>query len=108
PVLAREHNILYKWSEYSACLQITAGSLLGDFGQSAKEAAWEFLESGLAAFCATDAHDLLGRRPKMTAAFESIRAKMGKEIANLVCIENPLRVLNGVELEAVYPVVAGE
>ena len=108
PVLAREHNILYKWSEHSACLQITAASLLGDFGQTAKDAAWKFMESGLTAFCATDAHDLVGRRPKMTAAFESIKARMGREMANLVCIVNPLRVLNSVELEAVYPVGAGE
>ena len=49
----------------------------------------------MACLVATDSHDISGRRPRMKNAFDSIVAKLGEEIARLVCIENPLRILEG-------------
>ena len=92
-VLAKQPGILVKWLEHSAHLQVTAGSLLGEFGIVAQKAAWHFLNSGWASFVATDCHNLEGRRPRMKAAFERIRIKLGEAIARQLCIENPLRVL---------------
>jgi len=94
----RQPNLLLKWLEQSVNLQITASSLLGDFGHEAERAAWDFLTSGWARFVATDSHDIDSRRPKMRAAFRRITMKLGEDIAHLVCFENPLRVINGQEL----------
>ena len=94
-ILAQQPQILLKWLEHSAHLQITAASLLGDFGIMAQKAAWRFLSSGSASIVATDAHDLNFRRPRMKTAFEHISTKLGETIARLVCIDNPLRVLQG-------------
>ena len=98
PVLAKQPDTLLKWLERPAHLQLTAGSLLGEFGRTAQRAAWQFLSSGIASLVATDSHNLSGRRPCMRAAFEHISIKLGGTIARLVCIENPLRVLKGQDI----------
>jgi len=99
--ITKEPDILLKWLECSAHLQVTAGSLLGAFGTSVQRFAWQLLSSGWVSVVATDCHDLDGRRPCMKAAFESISDELGETLARLVCIENPLRVLNGRDM-AVY------
>ena len=95
PIIARQPNLLLKWLDRSAHLQVTCASLLGDFGPGPQTAAWQFLSMGWVSFVATDAHDTGSRRPRMRAAFERIRSRLGHAIARLVCIENPLRVLQG-------------
>ena len=104
PIIARRPRVLLKWLEQSAHLQVTSASLLGDFGTMAQKAAWHFLNLGWASLVATDSHDLDGRRPRMKAAFKHICARLGEEIARLVCIENPLRVLEGKGVPSVCPI----
>ncbi len=94
-ILVKESRILLKWLEHPVLLQVTAGSLLGEFGPVAEGAAWHFLSSGWASLIATDSHDLDGRRPRMRGAFENICFKLGETTACSVCIENPLKVLRG-------------
>ncbi len=106
-MLAKEYKTLMKFIDYSAHLQITAGSLLGYFGIQAQKAAWHFLSSGWASLIATDSHSLKGRGPCMNPAFKQISAKLGEETAQLVCIENPLRLLTGKDMIPVYSIGAG-
>jgi len=96
--LATQHQVLLRWLEHSTHLQITASSLLGDFGPEVQRTAWYFLTSGWATFVATDSHDIKVRKPRMRAAFGHISARLGKDIAHLVCIENPSRVINGQDI----------
>jgi len=100
PMIARPgsfaRSVLLRWLG-QAQIQLTAASLLGDFGAAAQQAAWHFLFSGWACLVATDTHDLDGRRPRMKAAYDQIRTKLGEATARRVCIENPLRVLEGRE-----------
>lgn len=99
PVLSRQPDLLRDWLANGVHLQVTAGSLLGEFGPSVQRAAWHFMASGWVSFVATDAHDLHGRRPLMTAAFEHISARLGAAAARLVCIENPLRILKSEDIQ---------
>ncbi|MHC4326933.1 MAG: tyrosine-protein phosphatase [Planctomycetota bacterium] len=94
-VLIRKSGALLKWLSRSAHLQVTAASLLGEFGPMAQRAAWRFLSLGWASFVATDCHNSSSRRPRMKAVFKSISKKLGQATARWVCIENPLRVLKG-------------
>ena len=48
--------------------QVTAGSLLGDFGSRAQTTAQKLLEAGWVDVIATDAHNRSSRRPRMGAA----------------------------------------
>jgi protein-tyrosine phosphatase len=96
--LAKQPRILREWLDRGAHLQVTSGSLLGMFGNKARIAAWNLLFSGWAWLVATDAHNLAGRRPTMNVASEQISVRLGREFANLVCVENPLRVMEGRDL----------
>ena len=98
-VLMRQPDLLLKWLANGVYLQVTAASLLGEFGSTVQKAAWHFLSSGWVSFVATDAHDLYGRRPLMRAAFETIGAELSVELARQVCIENPTRVLEGQNIQ---------
>jgi protein-tyrosine phosphatase len=93
--LLRQPKVILRWLDIGAHFQIDAGSLLGNMGSEACEAAWRFLSSGWALFVATDAHDTDGRKPDTKAAFKHIRTRLGQDIADLVCIENPTRIVNG-------------
>ncbi len=91
-----------RWFDYPIHFQITAGSLLGDFGPQAESAAWYFVRTGLASLVASDAHDLKGRRPRMKDAFEIISLKLNKMLANRLCVENPARILSSQDIETPY------
>lgn len=98
--IANNPELMDRWFRHCTYLQITAGSLVGNFGGSAQKAAWYFLKSGLAHLVATDSHNLIGRRPCMREAFESIKNELGESVAELVCVVNPLKVLNGEHIDS--------
>jgi len=95
---AAPRRTLMAWMEHGAHLQITASSLLGDFGPRVQSLAWSFLESGWAKLVATDSHDLDHRRPRMRTAFDRVATRLGKDVAHMVCIENPSRVVSGQDI----------
>ncbi|MCK4752100.1 MAG: hypothetical protein KAS75_01545 [Planctomycetes bacterium] len=103
PILVRKPHVLSKWLDHSAHLQITAGSLLGNFGSNAKDAAWNYLNSGVVSIVATDAHNLRSRKPCMTETFLAISTQLGQNVAELLCIKNPARISNGQDIEVVSP-----
>ncbi|MCP4263602.1 MAG: hypothetical protein GY774_39760 [Planctomycetes bacterium] len=96
-----KRQTLLTWLEHSAHVQITASSLLGDFGSEVQRTAWYFLTSGWVTLVATDSHDINVRRPRMRAAFKRISTWLGEDLARLVCIENPSRVINNQDLLSV-------
>ena len=102
PIIAGQPSLLLKWLAKPAYLQVTCASLLGDFGVTAQRMGWYFLTMGWACFVATDAHNLNDRRPRMRASYHQIRTKLGEEMANLICIENPLRIVEGREILPAY------
>ena len=98
--LAGSTQRLAHWIDAGAALQITAGSLLGDFGPTAEQEGWRMLRAGMVSLIATDAH---GRPPLMTEALEVVSAQLGREFAAAVCLENPLRVYRGERIGACRP-----
>jgi protein-tyrosine phosphatase len=62
-------------------LQLTAGSLVGDFGVRAETAARELLDQGWVQAVASDAHNLGGRKPRMKAAAQWLVRNYGQETA---------------------------
>ncbi len=76
-------------------LQITAGSLTGDFGATVQKVAEYAVESRLVHFIASDAHDTRKRPFGMQAAYDAIVELADEPLAVLVCCENPARVFVG-------------
>jgi protein-tyrosine phosphatase len=89
---------LRSWMSAGAVLQITAGSLVGEFGRRALKEAWRLVHEGWASLVATDAHGSDCRAPRVTAAIEMLEHQSSREAARLLCGENPLRVLRGQQL----------
>lgn len=72
------------------CLvQVTAGSLLGDFGENALLIAEKLLEADLITVLASDAHNLKNRPPKLSSGFETVKAKLGHQAAWQLVHLNP-------------------
>lgn len=93
--LARQPSYVQRWRQHRPCLQLTAASLVGEFGRQCEEAAWTLLGSGLPALIATDAHNLTSRPPRMTAAYHRLTQRLGRSTADVLCIENPQRLVAG-------------
>jgi protein-tyrosine phosphatase len=89
------------WVAEGACLQVTAQSLLGEFGRRALEFSRTLLDRRLVHFLASDAHDCEHRPPRLDLAYAWVKDKYGEEWADALCITNPRATLTGESLEPV-------
>ena len=70
-------------------LQITAASLVGDFGRRSKALAWSLLDNDCVYAIASDMHNIKRRPNLMGVAYNLIEVKYGKARAELLCVDNP-------------------
>ena len=75
-------------------LQVTAGSLLGDFGISAQSTAVDLLARGWVDAVASDAQNLTSRRPRMGAAAAWLAQQGGVELAQRLTFDGPQLLCN--------------
>lgn len=71
--IQRSPAILRELVEAGALCQLNAGSLRGDFGNSARESAFALVRANLVHVIASDAHDLERRRPGLSHVPELLR-----------------------------------
>jgi protein-tyrosine phosphatase len=76
-----------------APMQITAGSLLGNFGRRAKYWSERMLDEGLVAFIASDGHDPEARPPVLAEARDAVAAAYGDDLATRLFVSHPMMVL---------------
>lgn len=91
--LAGDRGKLEKLRNQGVLMQITAGSILGDFGRTAVRASEKWLKAGLVDFIATDAHDTRRRPPLLRDALRRVAALAGEDAVKRLMIDNPGRVL---------------
>jgi protein-tyrosine phosphatase len=89
PVLRRNPQRLETWLRGQCLVQITAGSLAGNFGSAAQSFAWELLRRNWVHFIATDAHNLDSRPPALRFAWQAVAKKFGEATAERLCVLNP-------------------
>jgi protein-tyrosine phosphatase len=99
PILRKEPQLLNTWVYRDCLIQITAQSILGDFGRSAKKSASELLNSGLAHLVASDAHDTRRRPPLLSEAQRQVRRRYGAGFADALFTTNARAVLEGNRVE---------
>jgi protein-tyrosine phosphatase len=75
--------------------QITTGSILGDFGSTAREFSEELLRKGLVHVLASDAHGVRRRRPVLGRALESMTEFVGERYARSMVLDVPRDLLDG-------------
>lgn len=93
--LSADLSRLAEWVQEGCLVQITAGSLLGEFGSRAEAASHRLLKQKCAHVVASDAHSISRRPPRLRRAFEALSRKFGKHIADQLCIANPRAVFRG-------------
>lgn len=87
------YPVIAKLADAGVWLQITAGSLTGDFGSRAKYWAERFLDEGLAKILATDAHDMLRRPPILSKGYDAAARRIGAAEAKRLVLTNPTAIL---------------
>jgi protein-tyrosine phosphatase len=96
-------DLARSWVQQGCLVQITAGSLLGEFGAAAKKASWSLLGQGLVHLIATDAHDTEKRPPRLRTAYEQVCRWCGTETARQLCVVNPRAVARGEMIDIPLP-----
>jgi protein-tyrosine phosphatase len=90
------YAIMQRLVERGVWMQITAGSLAGKFGKTALYFSERMLHEGIVHIVASDAHDVMKRRPNLAEGRERAARLVGDEEAfNLVSVR-PLGVLENV------------
>jgi protein-tyrosine phosphatase len=79
--------------ERGALAQVTAGSLVGDFGDGPFEACQEFFRRGLLHLVASDAHSVARRPPRLSAARERVKREWGEDAEAGLFEANPAALL---------------
>jgi protein-tyrosine phosphatase len=73
-------------------VQLTAGSLVGQFGAKAQACAEALLDEGWAHAVASDAHNMGGRQPRMADAAAWLRNAFGDAHAHELTVAGPARL----------------
>jgi len=79
--------------EAGAKVQLTAASLLGEFGERAHNTARLLLATNWVAAVASDAHNLRGRKPRLAAAKQWLVQEYGNALAEELTEHSPARLV---------------
>jgi len=95
PLIRAQPDRLYKWLRQGCYAQVTAQSLLGRFGESAREMTEVWLDAGAIHFLASDAHNLTSRPLRLKEAYDRLAQTRGEDVARALLVENPLAAFEG-------------
>ena len=95
--LMKEPQLLYDMVSRGAYAQVTASSYVGTFGKAVTAFSEDIIVNGLAHLFASDAHHIPGRKYKMTAAFDKLKAAYGSDSAKQFD-DNAKALVNGERL----------
>lgn len=90
---ARDPRLLENLVSRGAVVQMTAGSLLGEFGRLAQVTAEDFFRRGLVHLVASDAHSLEERPPRLSAARQRVRRAWGAKAEAGLFEDNPRAIV---------------
>jgi protein-tyrosine phosphatase len=105
PILAHPERLAWLEQHYAAIcriaragtwMQVTSGSLSGDFGRKAQYWAERMLDEGYVHLLASDAHDLDKRAPELGEGRDLAAARVGFEEAENLVVTRPRGVLENV------------
>jgi len=93
--LQRRPGKLEPFLRQGCLVQITAMSLTGGFGSTAREIAERYLKDGWVHVIATDAHDTEKRPPVLSRARDRAEALVGAGAARAMVFETPEKIVRG-------------
>jgi protein-tyrosine phosphatase len=79
--------------EAGCLLQLTGGSIIGQFGKGAQDCARVLIERGWASVVATDAHNLKHRPPNLDVAYAALAEMGGASLARQLTVITPAKLI---------------
>lgn len=95
PSIIKKPEIILNLLDSNTFIQITAGSLTGEFGSEVRHCAIHLLKLGVVNFIATDAHSSSWRKPILSEGLKVAEKIMGKDKAYNLVMTNPESVIKG-------------
>jgi protein-tyrosine phosphatase len=102
--LEPNYGMIEQYVKMGVWMQITAGSLTGDFGRRAEYWGKKLLAEGLVHILASDAHGTSRRPPGLSRAFRIAAEEVGLDEATQLAILRPEKVLENALVEIVEPI----
>jgi len=96
-------NRVFGLVERGALVQLTAGSLTGQFGRRARDTARRLLEHNLAHLIASDSHSARSRPPRLSPAVKAAAEIIGAERAQAMVTTAPAAILADAPLPTESP-----
>ncbi|MFL2983128.1 MAG: tyrosine-protein phosphatase [Candidatus Neomarinimicrobiota bacterium] len=90
----KDISLVYKWLTAGCLIQVDAGSLLGNFGKSAKVISEKIITRNWCQIIGSDAHDNKKRNFILKDAYKLAKSWIGKD-AELLVKENPMAIIKG-------------
>ena len=84
--------IVTDWLDMGCHLQITGGSIMGEYGKAAQRTASFLLRQDLVACIASDAHGINSRSNFLLDVYDHLSVHFTKQYAQCMMYENPLRI----------------
>ena len=94
--ISGQYSLIQQTARTGTLMQLTAGSLLGQFGGRARYWAERMLDEGMCDILATDAHNLDRRPPSMAAGRDAAARRVGDEEAINLVLTRPRAIIENV------------
>ena len=91
-------NIIYDCINEGAVIQVNASSVLGKHGKEMKRVADILLDNNMVHIIASDAHGSERRRPQLKEAYDFIKNKYSKEIADNLFQNNQSLIISNKDI----------
>ena len=91
--VCRDPRLVQDWLDCGCHLQLTGGSVMGNYGKTVQRTAATLLRNDLVACIASDAHGLHGRSNFLLDVYDHLHIQFSKGYANCLMYTNPLRMI---------------
>lgn len=89
-------DTIKRWREMGCTFQVNSTSLIPGESPEKKALAWRLLDEGYCDVIASDAHVFEGTRiNNLEIIYNEIKDRYSKELAEKLCVENPLKCITG-------------
>jgi len=99
PTVQSRPEVLGDYVDAGCVLQVSAGSILGQFGQTTHRTALAILRHGWCHVIASDGHSTGNRPPRLSAARDEAARTIGTVMAERAVAEIPASILHGLPLD---------
>jgi protein-tyrosine phosphatase len=94
--ITRDLSVMKRLTQCGALFQVTAMSILD--GANTAKTSLSMIKGGYVHVVASDAHDSQRRPPLLSRCYEYVSKKIGRDLANRLFIDNPLKIIHGEHL----------